>query len=103
MEPSRAACGENDGLCLGNEQFSGFHVHEQGNSLLDIIVFGRDAGKSAAAKSQSVSVGKLTLSHVKSFQHMLKEAGILFAITLISGLLLGVVNESSFQQNPGSL
>lgn len=29
-----------------------------GNSLLDIIVFGRNAGKSAAAKAKDVTVGQ---------------------------------------------
>jgi succinate dehydrogenase / fumarate reductase flavoprotein subunit len=47
-----------------------------GNSLLDIIVFGRDAGKSASAKAKDVTVGKLTLDHVTAFANEMKEAGI---------------------------
>ena len=47
-----------------------------GNSLLDIIVFGRNAGKNAAAKSQSVNVGKLTLSHIAKFDEERAAAGI---------------------------
>jgi succinate dehydrogenase / fumarate reductase flavoprotein subunit len=47
-----------------------------GNSLLDIIVFGRSAGKSAAAKSKNVKVGKLSLSHVGKFEKEIADAGI---------------------------
>ena len=47
-----------------------------GNSLLDIIVFGRSAGKNAAAKAKNVKVGKLTLSHVDKFEKEIKDAGI---------------------------
>jgi succinate dehydrogenase / fumarate reductase flavoprotein subunit len=47
-----------------------------GNSLLDIIVFGRSAGKNAAAKAKGVNVGKLTLSHVDKFEKEIKDAGI---------------------------
>ena len=47
-----------------------------GNSLLDIIVFGRDAGKAAAAKAKSVNVGALTLAHMDAFDAKRKEAGL---------------------------
>jgi succinate dehydrogenase / fumarate reductase flavoprotein subunit len=47
-----------------------------GNSLLDIIVFGRDAGKAAAAKAKTVNVGKLTLAHVDAFAAECEAAGI---------------------------
>ena len=47
-----------------------------GNSLLDIIVFGRSAGQNAAAKAKSVEVGKLTLSHIEKFEDEIKNAGI---------------------------
>ena len=47
-----------------------------GNSLLDIIVFGRSAGKNAAAKSKNAKVGKLSLSHVEKFEKEIKDAGI---------------------------
>ena len=48
-----------------------------GNSLLDVIVFGRDAGRAAAAKAKTVkNVGKLTLSHVEKFEKELENAGI---------------------------
>ena len=47
-----------------------------GNSLLDIIVFGRNAGQQAGAKAKTVTVGKLTLDHVKKYDAELKAAGI---------------------------
>jgi succinate dehydrogenase / fumarate reductase flavoprotein subunit len=47
-----------------------------GNSLLDIIVFGRNAGKEASAKSKDVTVGALTLEHINKFENEIKEAGI---------------------------
>ena len=47
-----------------------------GNSLLDVIVFGRNAGKHASEKSNSVDVVDLTLSHVDSFEAEIKDAGI---------------------------
>ena len=46
-----------------------------GNSLLDIIVFGRSAGRNAAEKSRGVQPGKLTLAHVDRFHQLLDEAG----------------------------
>ncbi len=84
-----------ENLFVAGEAVGGIHGRNRlmGNSLLDIIVFGRDAGKSAAAKSQSVSVGKLTLSHVKSFQHMLEEAGI--ATEVVSPKLLPTYNSQN--------
>jgi succinate dehydrogenase / fumarate reductase flavoprotein subunit len=48
-----------------------------GNSLLDVIVFGRDAGKNAAAKSKETAVPeKLTLEHIEKFSKELENAGI---------------------------
>ena len=48
-----------------------------GNSLLDVLVFGRIAGKNAAlyAKEKSKE-GSLTLDHVRRFHRELEEAGI---------------------------
>ena len=48
-----------------------------GNSLLDIIVFGRLAGKNAAQKSKTVQLGNLTLKHIDNFANELKNANIL--------------------------
>ena len=47
-----------------------------GNSLLDIIVFGRSAGKNAAASAKDTTVGKLTLFHVEKFEKEIADAGI---------------------------
>jgi succinate dehydrogenase / fumarate reductase flavoprotein subunit len=47
-----------------------------GNSLLDIIVFGRNAGKYASEKAKTVTNGKLTLAHVADFEQLRENAGI---------------------------
>jgi succinate dehydrogenase/fumarate reductase flavoprotein subunit len=48
-----------------------------GNSLQDIITFGRRAGKNAAAYIKAgVELKKLTLDHVVKFEQELAEAGI---------------------------
>lgn len=67
-----------ENLFVAGEAVGGIHGRNRlmGNSLLDIIVFGRSAGKNAAAKSRDVKVGELTLSHVKKFAKEIEEAGI---------------------------
>ena len=47
-----------------------------GNSLLDIIVFGRNAGRNASEKAKSVTVGELTLSHLSEFASEKTNAGV---------------------------
>ena len=47
-----------------------------GNSLLDIIVFGRDAGKTAAERCKEVELGNMNLDHVEKFAKELEEAGV---------------------------
>ena len=39
-------------------------------------LFGRSAGKNAAEKSRSVTLGRLTLDHVAKFEGLLEGAGI---------------------------
>lgn len=58
------------GLYAAGEDVGGIHGTNRlmGNSLLDIIVFGRIAGTEAARYSQHASVGKLTLDHVHRFE-----------------------------------
>lgn len=70
-EPIRGlfACGEVTGGVHGKNRL-------MGNSLLDINVFGRRAGISAAKHVKKARVGKLTLSHVIKWENALKEAGI---------------------------
>ncbi len=65
-------------LLVAGEAVGGIHGRNRlmGNSLLDIIVFGRNAGKAAAKKSKEVNLGKLTLSHIDDYAKELKEAGI---------------------------
>ena len=65
-------------LFVAGEAVGGIHGRNRlmGNSLLDIIVFGRSAGLSAAAVSRKTSVGKLSIEHVKRFAKERGEAGI---------------------------
>ena len=63
---------------VAGEAVGGIHGRNRlmGNSLLDIIVFGRSAGKNAADRAKDTSVGKLTLAHVDAFAKEMEEAGI---------------------------
>ncbi|PIU84421.1 MAG: succinate dehydrogenase/fumarate reductase flavoprotein subunit [Deltaproteobacteria bacterium CG_4_9_14_3_um_filter_44_9] len=67
------------GLFVAGEVGGGVHGQNRlmGNSLLDILVFGRIAGKSAAdyAKSRS-DMGILTLDHVRAYHKGLEDADI---------------------------
>lgn len=65
-------------LYAAGEVSGGVHGQNRlgSNSLLDIFVFGRRAGRSAAQKARSVTAGKLSLDHVSNFQNELADAGI---------------------------
>lgn len=65
-------------LFVAGEAVGGIHGRNRlmGNSLLDIIVFGRDAGRFASERAKTVTVGKMNLKHVNEFAKELKEAGI---------------------------
>ena len=65
-------------LFVAGEAVGGIHGKNRlmGNSLLDIIVFGRSAGKNAAAKAKDTTIGKLTLSHVEKFEKEIADAKI---------------------------
>ena len=67
-----------ENLFVAGEAVGGIHGTNRlmGNSLLDIIVFGRNAGQSAGEKFKTVEVKELTLSHVADFEKELQEAGI---------------------------
>ena len=67
-----------ENLYVAGEAVGGIHGRNRlmGNSLLDIIVFGRSAGKNAAEQSKSVKVGKLTLEHIAKFDAEREAAGI---------------------------
>ena len=65
-------------LLVAGEAVGGIHGRNRlmGNSLLDIIVFGRDAGKCAAERCKEVELGALNLDHVKAYGKELDDAGI---------------------------
>lgn len=67
-----------ENLFVAGEAVGGIHGRNRlmGNSLLDIIVFGRNAGRNAGNKSKDVTVGELTLEHVEKFAKEMEEAGI---------------------------
>ena len=65
-------------LYAAGEVVGGIHGRNRlmGNSLLDIIVFGRNAGRHASEKAKEVVVGKLTLAHLDVFNTERAEVGI---------------------------
>ena len=67
-----------ENLYVAGEAVGGIHGRNRlmGNSLLDIIVFGRNAGKKASAKASEVELKELTLEHTKDFEAELEKAGI---------------------------
>jgi len=64
-------------LYVAGEASGGVHGRNRlmGNSLLDILVFGRRAGIDAAKKAQTSAGGKPTLNHVIRFHKELTKAG----------------------------
>jgi succinate dehydrogenase / fumarate reductase flavoprotein subunit len=62
-----------ENLFAAGETSGGIHGRNRlmGNSLLDIIVFGRVAGINAALKAKKTNPGKLTFEHVKAFNNEL--------------------------------
>lgn len=67
-----------ENLYAAGEVAGGIHGRNRlmGNSLLDVIVFGRNAGICAAAKSKETAAPeKFTLSHIESFNRELEESG----------------------------
>ncbi len=67
-----------ENLYIAGEAVGGIHGRNRlmGNSLLDIIVFGRNAGQQAGGKYKSVTPGKANLDHVKKFETERSGAGI---------------------------
>ena len=61
-------------VLLAGEVTGGIHGHNRlgSNSLQDIFVFGRRAGRHAAEKSRQVKIGKLSLQHLESYNKILK-------------------------------
>lgn len=66
------------GLFAAGECEGGVHGKNRlgGNSTLDLWVFGRRAGRTAAQYAKEVKLGKLTLDHVRRWQKELKDAGL---------------------------
>lgn len=67
-----------ENLFAAGEVAGGIHGRNRlmGNSLLDILVFGRRAGRAAAERAKSVKVESCGFNHVREFQAELKKAGI---------------------------
>jgi succinate dehydrogenase/fumarate reductase flavoprotein subunit len=66
------------GLFAAGEVCGGIHGKNRlmGNSQLDLYVFGRRAGRYAAERARKVTVGKLTLGHLKRYEKWLSDAGV---------------------------
>jgi len=67
------------GLYIAGEVGGGVHGENRlgGNSLMDVLVFGRIAGRNAAVYARErAKEGKLTLGHVRSYHRELEEAAI---------------------------
>lgn len=69
---------EVENLYVAGEASGGVHGRNRlmGNSLLDVLVYGRRAGRNAALKAKEVERGRLTLKHVRGYHKELEEAGI---------------------------
>ena len=67
-----------ENLYVAGEAVGGIHGRNRlmGNSLLDIIVFGRNAGKNAAARAKTTVTAPLTLAHIEKFDAEREAAGI---------------------------
>ncbi len=76
LEPDGST--EIPGLFIAGEISGGVHGHNRlmGNSLLEVTVFGRRAGSSAAAYAQDVVLGRPNLFHVEAWNEELDEAGV---------------------------
>ena len=66
------------GLFAAGECEGGVHGRNRliGNSTLDLFVFGRRAGRSAAEWAKEAKPGKLSLEHVRRWQREIKRAGL---------------------------
>jgi succinate dehydrogenase/fumarate reductase flavoprotein subunit len=71
------------GLFIAGEVSGGVHGHNRlmGNSLLEITVFGRRAGLTAATYAKDVTLGQANLAHVEAWNRELDEAGLDTGVT----------------------
>jgi len=77
------------GLFIAGEVGGGVHGENRlgGNSLMDVLVYGRIAGKNAAIYARErAKEGRLSLEHVRAYHRELREAGI--EADLVSPMLL---------------
>lgn len=67
-----------ENLYVAGETSGGVHGRNRlmGNSLLDVVCFGRRAGRYAAVKAKDTKAGRLTLDHVLKYSEELEKAGI---------------------------
>lgn len=65
-------------LFVAGEAVGGIHGRNRlmGNSLLDVIVFGRNAGKQAAKASKNIVLDELTLDHVYEYEKLREANGL---------------------------
>ena len=85
-----------ENLFVAGEAVGGIHGKNRlmGNSLLDVIVFGRNAGKHAAEKAKATSqTGELTLGHIYDYEAEMKKAGVV--IDCVSPKLLPTYTHGS--------
>ena len=66
------------GLFVAGEASGGVHGRNRlmGNSQLDIIIFGRRAGKFASEYAKGAKTGKLNLDHIYEYEKEVKKLGI---------------------------
>jgi len=66
------------GLYAAGEVCGGVHGKNRlmGNSQLDLYVFGRRAGRFAAERSKTATLGNLTLDHLDVYEKMLADGGV---------------------------
>ncbi len=67
-----------EGLYIAGEAAGGIHGRNRlmGNSLLDILVFGRRAGRAAALYAQKAAPGTRTLAHLDAWERARDAAGL---------------------------
>jgi aspartate oxidase len=75
-------------LFVAGEASGGLHGRNRlmGNSLLDLMVFGKQTGTAAATRASSMPQGKLTLEHLTRFRADAKKHGV--ASNVISPMVL---------------
>lgn len=69
-------------LFVAGEASGGLHGRNRlmGNSLLDLMVFGKRSGTTAAQRAASMSQGKLTLDHLARFRAEARKYGASFSV-----------------------